>query len=284
MRGIYFLTIQLILISALAYLVYFHKDRVLILKTPPASLSKWYKPENKRQVWLHNMFKLRREMQAIKIYSGQKDSERLEKWLEQFITHYKKIGEMVPEWENKLNMQALSQLETNQKNENYEGITENLELLVAGCENCHNDYRTTVATLYRTPNFKPIKVGASTSFKEHMGELSQQVNQIKIASEDGLPEIALSSWSRLDSGIKSLGKTCSTCHKKDIREYPDATVRSTLDRLKQSLTSGTIKDQGRNLGTLAVLACARCHGTHRFSYENRVNFKQEKSLIDLIRH
>lgn len=69
MRGIYFLLIQLILIGALVFLVYFHKDRVLIFKAPPASLSKWYKPENKRQVWSRDMFKSRGELQAIQDHS-----------------------------------------------------------------------------------------------------------------------------------------------------------------------------------------------------------------------
>ena len=39
------------------------------LEIPPAVLEKWYKPANKRQVWLHTMFRLRREMQAIDEYT-----------------------------------------------------------------------------------------------------------------------------------------------------------------------------------------------------------------------
>jgi len=35
------------------------------------------------------------------------------------------------------------------------------------------------------------------------------------------------------------------------------------------LVTGTLKDQGRELGTLAVTACARCHGTHRLAYDSR---------------
>ena len=40
------------------------------LMLPPTSLAQWYKPANKRQVWLHNMFKLRRELQAVVEYAS----------------------------------------------------------------------------------------------------------------------------------------------------------------------------------------------------------------------
>ncbi|MCK5336958.1 MAG: hypothetical protein KAQ67_12390, partial [Gammaproteobacteria bacterium] len=60
----FFPVIQLILFSFLFSPTAYAEDSVK-LDTPPASLEKWYKPANKRQVWLHTMFRLRREMQAI---------------------------------------------------------------------------------------------------------------------------------------------------------------------------------------------------------------------------
>ena len=36
----------------------------------PESLAEWYKPKNERQVWLHTMFAMRRELQAIAEYAG----------------------------------------------------------------------------------------------------------------------------------------------------------------------------------------------------------------------
>ena len=47
----------------------------VVLDKPPESLKQWYKPDNKRQVWLHTMFRLRREMQAINEYADQKDAK-----------------------------------------------------------------------------------------------------------------------------------------------------------------------------------------------------------------
>ena len=81
MRWPYFIFLQCLLVVIVGGIVYLHKDRVTLIKSPPASLAQWYKPENERQVWLHNMFKLRREMQAIRLYSDNKDAKHQDKWV-----------------------------------------------------------------------------------------------------------------------------------------------------------------------------------------------------------
>ena len=72
------------------------------LKKPPASLEEWYKPANKRQVWLHTMFRLRREMQAIAEYAKQIEPAAnnqvvMQKWIKRLQKDYNKIADMVPE-------------------------------------------------------------------------------------------------------------------------------------------------------------------------------------------
>ena len=76
-----------------------HQGKARLLKTPPNVLAQWYKPENERQVWLHNMFKLRREMQAVEFLSENKDAAHLQKWAGQLNNHYLNIADMVLEWQ-----------------------------------------------------------------------------------------------------------------------------------------------------------------------------------------
>ncbi|RTZ78471.1 MAG: hypothetical protein DSZ01_05335, partial [Gammaproteobacteria bacterium] len=57
-------------------------SRSITLNLPPESLGQWYRPVAKRDVWLHTMFALRREMQAVAEYSALGDSRRLGQWLE----------------------------------------------------------------------------------------------------------------------------------------------------------------------------------------------------------
>ena len=285
MRWPHFILLQCLLVVIVGGIVYLHKDRVILVKSPPASLAQWYKPENERQVWLHNMFKLRREMQAIRLYSDNKDAKHLEKWVTLLSEHYPKIGEMVPEWKKKLDMEAMTRLQESAKSSRYQDVSHALDDLSKGCESCHKDYRTSTVAMYRAPDYSLIEIGPSTSFKEHMEELSTQVNQVKIASEDGMQDIALSSLSDLEKGIDVLGESCVSCHKKqDAKVYPGETINKTIASLRESLGTGTLKDQGRELGTLAVLACARCHGTHRLSSDTRKLFVDRQSWVELIKH
>jgi len=285
MRWLHFILLQCMLVVIVGGVVYLHKDRVTLIKSPPASLAQWYKPENERQVWLHNMFKLRREMQAVRLYSDNKDAKHLEKWVTLLSEHYPKIGEMVPEWKKKLDMEAMISLQESARSSRYQDVSNALDDLSASCESCHKDYRTSTATMYRAPDFSLIEIGPSTSFKVHMEELSKQVNQVKIASEDGMQDIALSSLLDLEKGINVLGETCANCHKKqDAKVYPSETINKTITSLGESLRTGTLKDQGRELGTLAVLACARCHGTHRLASDTRKLFVDRQSWVELIKH
>lgn len=284
MRWPHFILLQCLLVVIVGGIIYIHKDRVILIKSPPASLAQWYKPENKRQVWLHNMFKLRREIQAVRFYGANKDTKHLEKWAALLSEHYLKIGEMVPEWKKKLDITAVSKLQESVKNNSHQGLDHALDELGESCESCHADYRIITAATYRAPDFSMIKVAPLTPFNKQMKELIKQVNQIKIASEDEMKDIALSSLVDLESGIHRLGETCSVCHKKEAMVYPDDATKATIIQLEASLRTGTLKEQRQNLGALAVQACARCHGTHRLSYDARKIFVDRQNWFELMEH
>jgi len=283
-RWSHFVLLQCLLVVIVGGIVYIHKDRVTLIRNPPASLAQWYKPENKRQVWLHNMFKLRREMQAVRFYADNEDAPHLEKWVTLLSEHYLKIGEMVPAWQKKLDLETITRLQKDASSDRYQEVSHTLDDLNENCKSCHKDYRAITATMYRAPDFSLMEIDPSNSLDAHMEKLTRQVNQIKIASEDGMQELALSSLSDLEKGINVLGETCSNCHKKDTRVYPGETINKTISSLGESLRTGTLKDQGRELGTLAVLACARCHGTHRLAYDSRKLLVDRQSWVELLKH
>ncbi len=230
------------------------------------------------------MFKLRREMQAIAFYAEKKDNEHLKEWNLQLNEHYLKIGEMVPNWQKKLDLNALSNLKSHVDNLNYTGVLGTINTLQKSCDSCHDDYQTITALTYRSPDFSKVEIDPETSLNSHMQQLTQQVNQIKIASQDGMPNLALASLVDLKQGMNKLGQICSDCHKKDTKIYPNEQMNNTLLSLEGSLKSGNLKEQGRDLGTLAVLACARCHGTHRLTFETKALLSKEPKLSELLKH
>jgi len=284
MRWTYFIVLQFILVLVISGIIYKHKDKATIIKTPPAELAQWYKPENKRQVWLHNMFKLRREMQAVQFYAEENDHEHLKEWALELNEHYRKIGEMVPSWNKKLALTTLSRLQDHVVDQNYAGVLVEVNTLQKNCDSCHSDYQAITALAYRAPDFSTVEIEPSVSINSHMKALTKHVNQIKIASKDNMPDLAISSLANLKQGMQKLGQVCTDCHKKDRKDYPNDQMKKTLLSLENSLKTGTLKEQGRDLGTLAVLACARCHGTHRLAFGTKVLLSKEPSLTELLKH
>lgn len=284
MRWRYIIILQVIILLLSAGLVYKHQDKVTLVKTPPIELALWYKPENKRQVWLHNMFKLRREMQAVEFYAQKQDAEHMNKWAQQLNEHYLKIADMVPSWQKKLALKTVTELKKHSEAKNFSSVLVQHKILQKNCDSCHDDFQAITALTYRTPDFSNIKITSELSFVEHMDTLTRQVNQIKISAQDGNNSLALSSLSALTDSMTILGGSCVDCHKKNRQVYPSEMMNKTLKSLKVSLESGTAKQQGRDLGTLAVLACARCHGTHRITFGAKQQLVKEVSIKDLLKH
>lgn len=284
MRWSVFIVLQILIVAALGGVAYIHQDRVAVLKKPPASIAQWYKPQNKRQVWLHTMFKLRRELQAVNLYAKAGDAKNLHAWAAKLGTDYPKIAEMVPEWQSRVDMTALYDVQNHASAGRFEEVIQAASRLQDSCTACHADFRAVTAAMYRAPDFADMKLPSGENLKSHMGALSQHVNRIKIAFVDGRDDAALAAYADLKEGMGRLGTTCAKCHKDNTQPYPNATVTAAMATLEHSLTAGTLKDKGRALGTVAVLACAQCHGTHRLSSDARQLLTQPRSWRELLQH
>jgi len=285
MRWWVFLGLQIVIIAAAVVLVQLHDDHVIVAKKPPPSIAQWYRPANKRQVWLHTMFELRRDMLAVDTYAATGDAANLEKWSAKLDQDYRKIAAMVPEWTPRLDLQALAQVRSAVKAGQYPAAATALEILEGSCRSCHAEFRTVTAALYRAPDFSGLKIGDGEPFVDHLAALSRQVNHIKIAFVDGRDEDALAAFADLRTGMTELGATCASCHNKlGEKAYPDPVLADALGRLEQNLRTGDKKAKGRSLGMVAVLGCAQCHGTHRQAFDAKLLFGRKNDWQTLLRH
>ncbi|MBL4613925.1 MAG: hypothetical protein JKY27_03505 [Magnetovibrio sp.] len=284
MRWSVFFTIQGLVIAGILGVVYVHQDRVVVLKKPPPSIAQWYKPQNKRQVWLHTMFKLRREAQAIEMYAAARDAKNLQTWAAKFNKDYLKIAKMVPEWQARVNVQALQALATSVADLRFADVKPALADLQKSCTACHTDFRAITASMYRAPDFSNLKLADGVALNDHMVALSQQVNQVKIAFVDERTDAALSAYAKLAQGMKRLGSTCASCHENGSQSYPGAKVMEAMAVLEQNLKTGSLQDKGKALGSVAVMACAQCHGTHRLAYDAKQLFSTTKTWDELLKH
>ncbi len=241
---------------------------------PPESIAQWYKPSNKRQVWLHTMFGLRREMQAVEEYTVLEDGERLAIWARRLVDHYVQIGEMVPEWRDELELEWAAALIAAAERRDYLGVAKAQRKLSTSCKSCHRDYRAVTAAIYRTPDYGSLVVvnsqtGEESALPDVMRRLSKLVNRIKIATEDERPAIASGSLQHLNQRLTDLKRTCTNCHREGVAEERilGDERQALVAELQSALEARDPKLAGRKLGTLAVEICARCHGIHRTLYD-----------------
>ena len=247
-----------------------YAEPMVSLKLPPASLQQWYKPANKRQVWLHTMFKLRREMQAIDEYASANDTAAMQKWIKKLDKDYRKIADMVPEWEELTKPRLLSELEMFAEKGDMYRAGKTLKMIRRTCDDCHTYYQPLVTATYRSPYYADIKLedgeGKVQSFEDNMEALSESLNRTLIALADGHNAIALQSGEALAQQLQDLGASCERCHKDDA--YPRERIlgeatQQRLKKLQAGISEGRVKDSQKLMGEIAVTVCARCHNVHR---------------------
>ncbi|MCP4076950.1 MAG: cytochrome c [Gammaproteobacteria bacterium] len=240
----------------------------------PDSLSKWYKPENKRQVWLHTMFGMRRELQAVEEYVDQKDINGINKWSERLVTHYRKLPVMVPEWKEYVDLDAVDALDQAVKNSEFKSIRYNLRQLQKTCRSCHKKNRILATLRYRSPDFSSLIITGED--KEHkyprfMKTISRSLNRIRIAAEDEHWSVASDASNQFQQELKMLGNNCASCHKDDepVERILGASTKHSIDEMDAAIVEKNIRSVKMSLGETAVKVCARCHGVHRTAADIR---------------
>jgi len=255
------------------------EELTITLKKPPAELAQWYKPANKRQVWLHTMFRLRREMLAMNDYAAKGQQADLEKWTEKFVKDYQSIAEMVPQWDEYLYLDKLEVLKKSVKTQDYSSISSNLKKIGKSCMHCHDDYQTVATLMFRSPDFNDRIIsegfsGEKIAYDELMIQLSDSVNRINIAIKDGYFSDAEKVIAPLEQQLKHLSTSCVDCHKNDevpVQRIMNAS-NSLIPELAEQLELKEQKNSGRKLGEFAVKVCARCHSIHRLSSDLQLLF------------
>jgi len=251
----------------------------IILKKPPQALAQWYKPANKRQVWLHTMFRLRREMLAMKDYSAQEKQPDLQRWSEKFIKDYQSIAKMVPQWQDYLYPEHLKELQQQVTKHNYSGILPVLKKLSKSCMHCHDDYQTVATLLFRSPDFSERIIeesfsGENIGYDDIMVQLSDSVNRINIAIKDGYFSSAEQYIEPLSDQLEHLATSCGDCHQQDevpVQRIMNAS-RALLPELAEKLAAKEQKQSGGKLGEFAVKVCAKCHSIHKLPSDLQLLF------------
>ena len=237
----------------------------------PESLGQWYKPANARQVWLHTMFSLRRELQAVREYAALADGERLNQWAGRLDEHYRSLATMVPEWRDEVEPELVAELLEQARRGDFAAIERSADRLERSCRSCHRQYQALAALRHRWPSFDTLRVRNEQrrehDLTTHMESMSVAVNRVRIASEDQRWEVATEAADTLTGQLEALADTCKSCHEDSAprERILGAETSATLATLRQSLDAQDSRGSARHLGSLAVQTCARCHSVHRIA-------------------
>lgn len=267
------------------------EEPAVSLPLPPASLGNWYKPANKRQVWLHTMFRLRRGMQAVTEYTAHGDREMTVKWAQGLAKDYKSIAEMVPEWRSELEIEWADKLVSAAEKMDVQAVATAQRKLSTSCRGCHNEYRAISAVLYRAPDFSKVTVEnqetlEEMSYHDTMEGLSISMNRIMIALQDGRIESAQTAREQLTKRLNNLAGSCSSCHLDEapVQRILGQATQNDLQHLGELMASGKIKESRERAGHIAVNVCARCHGSHRTVSDLRSYIVKESGRGDAHEH
>ncbi len=241
------------------------------IELPPPSIAQWYKPANKRHVWLHTMFKLREQMAAVELYAARGDAERLEKWADSLRATYASIPEMVPEWKSEVDLDAARSLAIAAGVGDLAAVKSNKTRLRRSCNACHGRWSAATTALYRSPDYSQVMLtdsrrGDEVSYREAMKRMTRALVELKIARTDGDFDLARAAGLELKARLHDLGESCAGCHRDDAprERILGAEAFANLEALRTSmLGEHDPKQSGRYLGTLGFAVCGRCHAVHR---------------------
>ncbi|MCW9024955.1 MAG: cytochrome c [Gammaproteobacteria bacterium] len=259
-----------------SHIVSAEEQKKVTLKLPPASIGQWYKPENKRQVWLHVMFNLRREMQAIALYSASGEKELMIKWAEKLAKDYNKAAELVPEWKADIQPELADKLLQAAKASDLKEVGNIQRQLGSQCRDCHDTYRAITVAMYRAPDFSEISVEDEENMElldmlDTMENLSMTLNQVVIGIADQKFDTAQLAQEKLLHKLTTLGQVCENCHTDNrAKEYLLGPLNNErFKKLAVLLDQKESSEAGKLVGEIAVTVCARCHGIHRTSADMR---------------
>lgn len=247
------------------------RAKAIELELPPSSIRAWYKPENKRQVFLHKMFALRESLGAVELYAERGERERMVEWAGKFKEDYAAVPSMVPEWASITDNAAADALLVAAKSNDTAELDRQLDALRDDCNACHTRFSATTTALFRSPDYSGLKVQDSAredsvSYARMMGRLAGSVTMLKISRKDGDLPAAQQAVSVLTRQLRDLEKGCVDCHAEASApaRILGADTFETLAELEASLAEPhDPKVSGRLLGTVGATVCGQCHSIHR---------------------
>lgn len=244
----------------------------LVVKEPPKSMDKLYPPASKEMKWVHLMHKMSGQYGGVFVSMGEKDWANAEKHATQLVEVYKEASELIPEWKDYFDHEAVKAFAAEVKTHDPDKIGKASSAVGKTCGKCHNEQYVAVWTKYHWPSVESIKLTDPIEEKEltygkFMWAMVKSLQGMTVNFEDGHYDLSKKALVNFKKRYVELKSVCSKCHTEDAVKqfYVGEAVTKAFSNLETELNSPKPNPANfwKNVGIVDTEGCKKCHLTHR---------------------
>lgn len=236
----------------------------------PTSLDKYYKnTQPQPPEYLIKMFELGESMQGIGVNIQQGDIPNAKKSYAAFYQNYKNSANMVPEWKEYYDVNAVEKMGASLDNGNIQAVFESMGQIGASCVKCHTEKMTPVWNKYNWMDFSKITMDTPNPSEPKLpwaqAKLKYMVigfDGIGVNIKNGNQSGAKQSFVLFSAMFDSMNATCASCHPSPPGHYVGAEVRAMINKMGEEINVGNLSEAEGIRQGIGMESCYRCHVLH----------------------
>ena len=269
------LAITLIIISLIAISGCLTDKNTEVVNEPedkglPQSLDQYYQsvPPQPPE-YLLKMYELGGTMVGISVNIQQEDMANATKSYAAFYENYKNSAEMVPEWKDYYDNEAVERMGDALETGDIPGVFQSMGEVGAGCANCHKDNMPAVWNKYIWKDFREVMINTPNPEEPQLPWAAAKMKYL-VAGFDGIginikqgnQAGAQQSFELFTEMFNNTKQACGACHATERRYYVSDDIMGMIDTLGQEIDAGNLTAAESIRQGIGAQSCYACHVLH----------------------
>ena len=269
------LAITLIIISLIAISGCLTDKNTEVVNEPedkglPQSLDQYYQsvPPQPPE-YLLKMYELGGTMVGISVNIQQEDMANATKSYAAFYENYKNSAEMVPEWKDYYDNEAVERMGDALETGDIPGVFQSMGEVGAGCANCHKDTMPAVWSKYIWKDFREVMINTPNPEEPQLPWAAAKMKYL-VAGFDGIginikqgnQAGAQQSFELFTEMFNNTKQACGACHATERRYYVSDDIMGMINTLGQEIDAGNLTAAENIRQGIGAQSCYACHVLH----------------------
>ena len=269
------LAITLIIISLIAISGCLTDKNTEVVNEPedkglPQSLDQYYQsvPPQPPE-YLLKMYELGGTMVGISVNIQQEDMANATKSYAAFYENYKNSAEMVPEWKDYYDNEAVERMGDALETGDIPGVFQSMGEVGAGCANCHKDTMPAVWSKYIWKDFREVMINTPNPEEPQLPWAAAKMKYL-VAGFDGIginikqgnQAGAQQSFELFTEMFNNTKQACGACHATERTYYVSDDIMGMIDTLGQEIYAGNLTAAESIRQGIGAQSCYACHVLH----------------------